>query len=125
MTNGPLPTMGSSIGSPLSSRAVTPCALSMQMRVVEQQEWTEHRSQVRVGEERSNREPVAYPVPIDAALDAAQLLEGKFLFLWLHGSCPRLRERDASGLGRSSSASTTTCSHGIAPVGPDDANLYQ
>src|SRR5437879_6105981 len=78
--------------------------------VVEEQERTEHRSQVRVGEERSNREPVAYPVPIDAA-HAAQLLEGKFLFLWLHGSCPRLRERDASGLGRSSSASTTTCSH--------------
>jgi len=42
--------------------------------VIEEQERTEDGSQVRVGKKRSNREAIAYPVTVDAALDAAQFL---------------------------------------------------
>ena len=38
--------------------------------IIEEQKRTEHRSQIRVGKERADREPVADPVPVRAALDA-------------------------------------------------------
>jgi hypothetical protein len=42
--------------------------------LIEEQEGTERRPEVRIGEERPHRESVAYPVAIRAALDAAELL---------------------------------------------------
>src|SRR5215475_12344944 len=47
--------------------------------VVEEQERTENRPEVRIGEERSNREAVSYPVPVYAALDTPELLHGRQL----------------------------------------------
>jgi hypothetical protein len=41
--------------------------------IVEKQKRTERRSQVRVSEERSDREPVSYPMTVHTALDAAEL----------------------------------------------------
>ena len=43
--------------------------------VIEQQERTEDRPQVRIGKERPHGEPVADPMTVHTALDAAQLLD--------------------------------------------------
>ena len=43
--------------------------------VIEEQEWTEDRPQVWIGKKRSHREPVADPMAVHTALDAAQLLD--------------------------------------------------
>jgi hypothetical protein len=43
--------------------------------VIEQEERTEHRPQVGVSKECPYGEPIANPVPVHAALDAAELLD--------------------------------------------------
>jgi hypothetical protein len=47
--------------------------------VIEQEEGTEDCPQVRIGKERSHREPVADPVTVHTALDAAELLDGLYV----------------------------------------------
>src|SRR5882724_2207005 len=57
--------------------------------VIEEYKWTEDRSQVRVGNERLHVEPIADPVTIYTALDAAELLHRLRFGRWLHRLPPR------------------------------------
>jgi hypothetical protein len=52
--------------------------------VIKQQERAEDRPQVGVGKERPHGEPVADPMLVHTALDAAQLLDGLYFIRCLH-----------------------------------------
>lgn len=52
--------------------------------VIEEEKRTERRTQIRISKERSNREPVADPMPVHTALDASEFLERLGFDRWSH-----------------------------------------